>query len=50
MGRKFRRHEVKWILKPYYDWLYVTPTPLEPNPWNVLDTETLRKLFRILVR
>ena len=49
MGKKFKRHEVKWILKAHYDWLYVTPFPLEPNPWDKLDSVTLQKLFRILV-
>ncbi|NQT61148.1 MAG: hypothetical protein HQ557_19445 [Bacteroidetes bacterium] len=50
IGNKFKKHNVKWILKTHYDWIYVTPYPLDPNPWDKLDVETLKKLFRVLVR
>ena len=50
LGVKFKKHDVKWILKTHYDWIFVTPFPLDPNPWDKLDPDTLKKLFRIVSR
>ncbi len=50
IGKKFKKHDVKWILKTHYDWMFITPFPLDPNPWDKLDIDTLKKLFRILSR
>jgi hypothetical protein len=50
IGQKIKSYSVKWVLKPYFDWIYITPKPLEPNPWDRVDPAALEKLFRLLSR
>lgn len=47
MGNPYNRHTVKWVLKPHFDWIYVTPEPLDPDPWKRIDPQVMQRLCRL---
>lgn len=41
MGTPFKRSIVRNRIRPFYDWFYITPKDLNPNPWSAIDGKTL---------
>lgn len=41
MGSPFKRSIVRNRIRAFYDWFYVTPKALQPNPWDAIDPKSL---------
>ncbi len=45
LEQRIKSRFMKKCIFPFYDWVFVTPYPVESNPWGKMDRRMVKKLF-----
>ncbi len=47
LEQRLKDRYLKRCILPFYDWVFVTPYPVEANPWGKMDRRMVKRLFKL---